>query len=199
MSVADIMMGPVKVWYAPVGETLPDVDAIGYGVAWGGNWQTIGSTTKAPLSMNYDSKEEDVEVEEALAAVRRHRVGEELSIETTLAELTSYNLELATGETAGSVAASGATVGQDYISGGGRVALTEYAWGFEGEYVDSGGTSYPVRFFMYKGTARLNGKLEFGKKGYPGIGLQVKAEADLDKAVGANLFKFQRVTEGLTT
>lgn len=198
MSVTDIMVGPVVLWYAPVGETLPDADAVAFGVAWGGNWTEVASTTKAPLSMSYESGEEDIEVEEALAPVRRHRVSEKLVLETTLAEITCANLEAATGESAGAQAADATHVALEYISGGGRVELTERAWGFEGMYVDASGDRFPVRFFIYKATAKLNGKLEFGKKGFPGIGFQVSALADLTQSVGSNLFKFEKVTADKT-
>ena len=40
--VADLIVGPARVFYAPVGEALPDESSIGYGDAWGGNWTEVG-------------------------------------------------------------------------------------------------------------------------------------------------------------
>ena len=35
--------------------------------------------------------------------------------------------------------------------------MAEYAWGFEGEYRTDAGVQFPIRFFLFKGTAKLNG------------------------------------------
>lgn len=192
MAIADILYGPVSIWYAPVGESLP-ADSVAVEADWGGNWKKI-AYTKAPLSMNYEIDELEIMVEQELTAVKRVKTGERAMFETVLAEVTSAYLALATSGTATTTAAGAGQVGKDELVVGGGITLDEYAWGFEGQYVSSDGTFFPVRLFIYKATAMLNGALEHGKESYAGIPLQVKALVDTTKAKGSKLFKFQRVT-----
>jgi hypothetical protein len=77
---------------------------------------------------------------------------------------------------------------------GGNAAFALYAWGFEGTYTNDSGVSFPVRFFLYKGTARANGATEQGRELSPGIAIQVNGLADTSKAVGKQLFKWQKIT-----
>lgn len=192
MSVSDIILGPAKAYYAPVGETLPSENSVSYGAAWGGNWTAFGYT-KTPLSFNYTSEEFDAFVEEALGSVKRIKIKEELTIETTLAELTGGNLYFAMGGTLTPTAAGGAQVGKEELTMGGSGVLAEHAFGFEGLYQTSTGSQFPIRVFVYRGTVKLNGALEFGKSDYPGVALQVKAMSDLTKTLGQQLFLFQKV------
>jgi hypothetical protein len=192
MPVADILHGPVTVNYAPVGEALP-ADSVAVGVAWGGNWKKFG-LTKEPLSCNYDFDELDIEVQEALAPVDRVRIKESLVLETVLAEITADNLNLAANGTVTKTVAGAGQVGKEEVDVGGSGAIAQFAWGFEGTFVTDAGVSFPVRFFLYKGTAKANGALEQGRELSPGIGIQVKGLADTGKAVGKQLFKWQKVT-----
>jgi len=192
MAVADILNGPVVIWKAPVGEALPD-DSTGVGVAWGGNWETY-AYTKAPLSCNYTATELEIMVQQELTAVNRVKSGENLTFETVLAEITSARMAVATSGTPSTTAAAAGQVGKDELDVGGESAIDQYAWGFEGTYVNSSGTQFPARWFMYKGTANLNAAQEWSVADYPGIPIQVKALVDTTKSAGSKLFKFQRVT-----
>jgi hypothetical protein len=189
---AHIIMGPVKVYKAPVGESLPSENTVAYGVAWGGNWVAFG-LTKAPLSCNYSADEFEAKVQEALAAVKRRKTGEALTLETVLAELTLDNLQLGTGGTVTDTPAGGAQVQKEELEAGNTAVLAESAWGFEGEYRKDDGTQFPIRFFVFRGTATLNGALEFGKEDFPGVALQIKALNDGSQSAGKQLFKVQKV------
>ena len=193
MAIADILTGPVQVWYAPVGEPFPDPNTIGAGDEWGGNWVKLGYT-KTPLSAEYKSEEKEVFIQEALGPVKRWRSAESLTLETSLAELTAANFGLAVDEEATVTNPGQNQVGREDIYLGGTATLTERAWGFEGTYTDEDGNRFPVRVFVYKGTATLNGALEFGKEDYPAIPLQVKALQDVSQPAGRQLLHFQRVT-----
>lgn len=189
----NILYGPVTLWKAPVGETVP-ADSVGAGVAWGGNWAKVGYT-KAPLTMTYEDEQGEADVQEALTPVKRWKTKETVAFETVLAELTSEYLNLANG--AGIVTTTAAGVGQvgkDEYEVGGESALDELAWGFEGTYVNSSGVSFPVRLFLFKATTKIGGETEFSKEEYPGISIQINALADMGKDMGKRLFKFQRVT-----
>jgi hypothetical protein len=191
--VASLILGPVKVYYAPVGETLPDENAVGYGVAWGGNWTAFGYT-KAALSCNYSFDEVEAMVQEALAAVKRRKTKEALVLETVLSELTADNIQLGSGGTVTDTAAGAAQVQKEELEAGNNAVLNERAWGFEGEYRKDDGTQFPIRLFIFKGTANLNGALEFSKESDgTGIPIQVKALHDASQTAGKNLFMLQKV------
>jgi hypothetical protein len=197
MAIADILVGPSIVWYAPVGETEPSPDSIGAGVAWGGNWAKFGYT-KTNLSAEFKFAEKEAEVQEALGPVKRWRTKEELTLETILAEITAANFGLAASRTPSVTAADATHVGREDVTVGGVSTLTEYAWGFEGTYLTDAGDAYPLRVFIPKGTATINGKLDFGKEDYPGIGMQIKALHDMTQTQGARLAHFQKVTASKT-
>ena len=115
--------------------------------------------------------------------------------ETTLAELTAKSLELAMDGTKTITDATKTQVAKEEIEVGGKATLTERAWGFEGVHVTDTGTEYPARFFIFRGTGRLNGALQFSQEQEgTGVPLQVKALADTSKVAGKDLFKFQRGT-----
>lgn len=189
---ADLIMGPVVVWRAPVGETAPDENSVAYGVAWGGNWVTFGYT-KAPLSWLPEFETFEAFVQEFLEPVKRRRILAKVTLETTLAQLTADNVAMTTGGTVTDTAAGAAQVQKEELEAGNNAVMTEYAWGFEGEYRKDDGTQFPIRFFLWKGTAVLSGALEFGKTEYPGIPLRIEGLADASKSAGKTMFKLQKV------
>jgi len=201
-SVTNLVKTGAVLWEAPVGESKPDATTVDFGDSWGGNWERAGYT-KAPFTAAYESEEADITVEEVLAAVKRFRIGESLVCETVLAELTAEYLQLAASnqDTVSEVAAGASQDGYEETGLGGEVVLTERAWGVEGMFIESDGTEQPIRIFIHKGTAVLNGALEFSKKGddYPGIPIQIKALADTSQSRGQELMLWQRVTAEKTS
>lgn len=201
--VTNIISGGAVVYRAPVAETNPDESTIFYGAAWGGNWERIGFT-KAPLTVAYSFDEAEIEVEEELSPIDRLRIKEMLTLETVLAELAAEYFALSLGQDpTTAVTSTAAGAGQrayEEVLLGGNSEIKQYKWGFEARYVDSAGDEFPVRFFIHKGTAKLNGNLEFSQKSgdYPGIPLQINALADPSQSAGQKLFQFQRVTAKAT-
>lgn len=191
--VSDIILSPATVYYAPYGATVP-ADTVAAGTAWGGSWVKLG-WTKTPLSMLYEFDELDMAIEQSLAPVKRAKVSEALTLETTLAEMYLDGVQLGSGGTVSDTAAAAGQPGKEELVVGGDAVLDERAWGFEGAYVDEDGAKFPVRVFVWKATARLNGALEFGKADYVGTPLQVKALADMTKTNGQRLFKISKVLE----
>lgn len=200
-SVTNILKTGAVLWYAPTGENRPDETSVAYGGSWGGNWARVGYT-KQQLTLAYESEETDIEVEEVLAPVKRFRISESLTIETVLAELTAAYLQLAASnqDTVTETSQGAEQDAYEETGLGGEVILTEKAWGFEGLYIDADGNEQPVRIFVHKGTARVNGELEFSQKadGYPGIPIQIKALADTTQSTGQELLLWQRVTDEMS-
>ena len=77
---------------------------------------------------------------------------------------------------------------------GGEFQLDERAWGVEGLYIDASNNQFPIRLFIWRATATLNGQLQFAKAAAAGIPLQIQTLGDLTQAVGSQLFKMEKVT-----
>lgn len=200
--VTNIVHSGAKLYQAPVGEPNPDETTVNFDDPWGGNWARVGYT-KAPLTFAYESEEADINVEEELAPVKRKRIRENLTIETTLAELTGEYVQLAASnqDAVTTTAPGAAQKGFEETGLGGKELLTEMKWGFEARAVLADGSEQPVRIFVHIATARLNGNLQFTQKteDTPGIPIQIKALADTSQAAGQKLCIFQRVTAAATS
>lgn len=201
-SVTNVIHTGAILWYAPTGEAKPDETTVDFGDAWGGNWARVGYT-KAPLTFAYESEEADINTEEELAPIKRFRTSENLTIETTLAELTAAYLQLAAAnqDTVTETAAGASQDGYEETGLGGDAVMTEKAFGFECRFIESDGTEQPIRLFVHKATAMINGALEFSQKSddYPGVPIQIKALTDTTQSAGQKLALFQRVTAEKTS
>jgi len=193
MAVADILMSPAKIYFAVTGTALPDPNTIGYGTAWGGVWSDLGYTL-TPITVGYSQDLFKLGVEQITLPLKGMITTEEVKIETTLAEITAANLLLAFGGAVATTAAGTAQVALEELKSGGSPNISYYAWGLEGLYTTAANVSLPVRILIYRGSAVLNGSLTFSKKEAVGIPLSITAWADTTKAVGAQLWQFQKTT-----
>lgn len=198
MPVADILVSPARIYYAAVGTALPNPNTVGYGAAWGGGWSDLGYTL-TPISVGYSQDLFKLEVEQVTLPVKGMITMEEVTIETTLAEITAANLSLAFGGSIGTTAAGTAQVALEELKSGGDSSIDYYAWGLEGLYITSANVSLPVRMLIYRGSAVLNGSLQFSKRAAVGIPLQITAWADTTKTAGQQLWIFQKTTAPFTS
>ena len=197
MAVADILVSPARVWYAPVGEANPNVTTIKYGQAWGGNWVDLGYTLEK-VSLSYEKEVFKLMVEQTPSALKGVVTAENVKIETILAEMTGANMNLALKGTLTTTAAGASQRGFSSVKAGGDVDLQYYKWGFEGLRVDTVNNKLPVRFFFYSGSATLNGSLAFAKNSGVGIPLAVDIWADIAQAAGQQICEIQIVTAKAT-
>lgn len=200
MAVADILVSPVNLYYAPYGTPIPDETAIDFDEPWGGAWVNLGYTT-APLSMAWDAELFELEVEQLTNPIKGMKTKETLSFETTLAELTAANLKLALGSTStiSTTAAGAGQKGYSQFGFGGEVNLPVYAFGFEGFTLDANNVKLPKRIFIFRASFSLGGTLEFSKKAVAGIPIRINAWADTTQPAGAQLAIFQSVTAVATS
>ena len=200
MAVADILVGPVNIWYSAVGTALPSINTIAVGASWGAGWTNPGLTL-TPLSVSYDADQLELEVQQYASPVNIMRNKEKLTLETTLAEFTAANLKTSlSGTGAITTVAPGASIhGSDTYSFGGDITLPQLQWGFETWALDASNNKLPKRVFVYKGVAQLGGKLEFSKASALGVPLKISALVDTSKAAGAQLMQFQIVTAWKTS
>lgn len=193
MAVTDILVTPAKIYRAPVGTAVPDETTVAYGASWGASWTDLGYTLE-PVSLSYESETFKLMVEQLTAPVRSVRQEETVSIETVLAEITGANLNMVMDGTLTTVAAGAAQVGFDTVEAGGSVAISEYAWGFEGYRLGASNAKLPVRVFVYRGVAVLNGQLTFAKSAGVGIPLRIEVLPDTAKVAGKQLLLIHNVT-----
>lgn len=190
-TVTNILKSNAVLWYAPVGETLPDETSIDFNEAWGGNWARVGYT-KEPLAMGIEDERAKFNVEEELTPVDERRTMFQPSFETVLAEVTGGYLSLMVGGTVATTAAGAGQKGYEELDFGEEAVITKYAWGFEGLYLDSSGNELPLRVFIINGTAKLNGNLEWSQRNDEYVGMPIRIEALAN--AGDSPVKFQRVT-----
>ena len=138
-------------------------------------------------------------VEQINGAVKRRVTNEVAIIETVLAESTPTNIGYAIGGTVTTTAAGAGQTAYQELKAGGSTILTEAAWGLEGLYENATGVKFPVRVFLYKATAILNGPLSFAKAAGLGVPIQISALNDTAKTVGEQLISIQRVTAVATS
>lgn len=194
--VSDLILTPALVYRAAVGSSVP-ADTVAAGTAWGGSWTNWGYTA-APVTFGYEDEQVDVEIEQALAPVKRYKSKENLTIETILAELNMASMEVVTSGTNTATPAGAGQPGKEELTVGGENVLDEYMWGFEGKYIDEDGATFPIRVFVWKATATMNGTLDFAKGAVAGIPMQLKALHDTGKSAGQTLFKISKILEPAT-
>lgn len=191
--VANIIKSGAVLWYAATGETEPDETSVAFGAAWGGAWARVGFT-KAPLVFAYEDERLEITVEEHLGPLDEWRIAEHARFETVLAELEADYLQLMTDGTVTNTAAGASQKAFESLPVGGAALITKRAWGIEGLHIDSSGNQHPIRVFIARGTAKLNGTLEFSKKSDDYVGMPIMIQALADNANSGRMFKFQRVT-----
>jgi hypothetical protein len=193
IKVAELMIGNAILYTSPLATAKP-ADTVIAGGSWPVGWIRVGLTS-APLTVGYEFDTAAPDIQESLADVARAKVSEGATFETMMAQLNLSLLPLAWGGT-NTVTAAGALQPpkEEYEVGGDR-KLPPSQWGFEGEWVDTDGSVYPVRCFIWSGSATEGGELEFSKSDYTeGIPLKIGALGDLSKAKGKQLFMMQRIT-----
>ncbi|RJQ32786.1 MAG: hypothetical protein C4589_00190 [Peptococcaceae bacterium] len=176
MPAADVLITPVWVWSAPLGVDRPYED-VAYGANWAG-WKRLGYTS-APLTANLERSRINKMVEQSRTKIGSVVSEENLTLETTLAELTLDNLALAWGGRVTHQAAGTGQTGYELLRGGGQISLETLQWGMEGLYTNPDGVDLPLRLFVI-GEAQLGGQLTFAKSEQVGIPLRVEASFDFD-------------------
>lgn len=199
MADLDILIGPGKLWRAPVGEANPDETTVAYNAAWGGNWVSMGDFIEGSgvsLSMAEDFTK--VYTEQSTAPVTAVRTKREIMITATLAEHSVANLEVLLGATADTTAAGASQKGYSEIDIGSQSDIDFYKWGVEGFRYDSAGTAQPVRYVFHKGYARLAGDIAFSKSDPTGIPIEITILADRSQSTGQELGTELTVTAAAT-
>ena len=193
MQGAALILSPATLYYAPLNTALP-AKTLAYGSPWGGSWARVG-LTGTPLRFAYTYDVVAAKVQEALADVNRAKTNEAAVLETTLAEINLSLFPLGLEGTFSLTPQSTGVPESENWSVGGSNKLTKRMWGFEGQWNADDGSTFPVRFFVYRATAQAGGELMFDRENFvAGTVLQLGALADMSRAVNDQLVSGYRVT-----
>ena len=193
MAAADILMSKAQIYYAPVGEALPDETSVAYGAAWGGNWTSLGFTS-APVTMGWVEQRVGADIQQALGEIKDWRVDERAVLRTMLPELTGASLALLLHGTNTNTVAGAGQKAYSRIQAGGQPIVTQKAVGLEGYRPDSAGTLQPVRLFFFKASFMLDRSVAWSKRDVMGLPIVIRTYPDETKTVGQQLLEWHIVT-----
>jgi len=199
MADADILIGPGKIWYAPLATANPDETSVAYGAAWS-SWTNLGDFLEGSgVTVAMDEEFTKVYTEQSTAPVAAVRTKREVMLRVTLAEHSVTNMALILDGTAATTAAGAGQKGFTDIPIGSGSTVDFYKWGIEGFRYDAAGTAQPVRYFFHKGYIRLAGDVNFSKADPTGVPVEITILADRSQAANNEIGLWQQVTAAATS
>jgi len=191
--INDIEIMPLAVYVAPATQSAFVADNAAPGTAWPSGWTQLGSLSK-PIKFTYKADKKDIEVQNALAPVRRRKIKESLEFNIDLAELALHQLQYATGVYTLNTAPTTSVAGLESWTDGGKACLPEYMWGFEGKMApEDCATSYAFRVYVWKATLLDQFESEYSKDSETVLALKFGALAVPAKGAGQHLWRKVRV------
>jgi len=196
----DILIGPGKLYRAPLAEANPDESTVIYGAAWGGGWVDMGDLLEgSPVTLSMPETFTEVYTERSTAAKNAVRTRREVMIKATLAEHSVANMATVLQGTAEpTAAAGGGQKGFSDIPFGSQSEVTFYKWGIEAVRKDANGNDQPVRWFLHKGYIKLAGDTAYAKQNPTGVPIEIKILADGSQSAGEEMGILQIVTAAAT-
>jgi len=175
----NILTGVGTLYIAPVGETMPDVDATP-----AGNWRSLGETQDG-VEVEFSESLEKIRTDQRTGAVKTTRTEEDMMVKTKLAEATLENLGDALGVTLTDTAAGVGTIGTREIPLHRGATVSEWAVLFRGSSpYYNGNAQYEVPRAIFEKIDAF--KYEKGPNtGFP---ITISALEDLNAATEAERF-----------
>jgi hypothetical protein len=198
--MGDVILGPGKLYRAPVATANPDESTVIYGAAWGGSWTDMGdfpegSAITFVLSDDiYEVYSEQSTIAQAVTRTRRKGM-----LKAALLEHTAENMAVVLqGTAATTAAAGGGQKGYSSIPFGSQTDVTLYKWGIEALRVDSTNVNQPIRWFFHKGFLRPTGEFTYAKTKETAIAIEISIIGDSTQATGEDMGVLQIVTAAAT-
>lgn len=200
MADQDILIGPGKLYRAPLSTANPDESTVEWDTAWGGTWVNMGEFLEgSPIVLSINEEFTDVYTEQSTSAKNSVRTRRTVMIKGTLAEHSVANMAVMMQGTAeATAAAGGGQKGFSEIPLGDGSAVTFYKWGIEATRKDTNGVQQPVRWFLNKGRIRLAGDLNYAKQNPTGVPFEILILGDSTQSDGEELGVLQIVTAAAT-
>lgn len=199
MADNDILIGPGRLWRAPLGTTIPDETSVAWGEDWGGNWEDMGDLIEGqPVTLSMPEDFAKVYTEHSSSPANAVRTRREVMIKCTLAEHTADNMEALLQGDATPTSAGASQKAYTEILFGVGTEIAFYKWGIEAARKDDAGTNQPVRWFFHKGYVRLSGDTAYAKQNATGIPIEITILADKSQDAGEELGILQIVQGPVT-
>lgn len=200
MADQDILIGPGRIYRAPLGEADPDETSVDYNEAWGGNWTDMGDFLEGqPLTLTINEEVVKVYTERSTTAKNAVRTRREMMIKVTLAEHTVANMAVLLDGTAVTTAAGASQKGFSDIPIHDNSEIVFYKWGIEAFRKNAAGVPEPARWFLPKGFLQMSGDVAYAKQNPTGIPITINLLGDSGQAANARLGKLQIVTAAATS
>lgn len=200
MADQDILIGPGKLYRAPLATANPDESTVAFGDAWGGSWVNMGDLLEgSPVTLSMPEEFTKVYTEQSTSAKNAVRTKREPMIKATLAEHSVENMAIVLQGTAETTpAAGGGQKGFSEIPFGDQAEVDFYKWGIEAFRKDASDNIHPVRWFLHKGYIRLAGDTAYAKKNPTGVPIEITVLGDGSQPAGEELGILQIVTAQAT-
>lgn len=200
MADNDILIGPGKLYRAPLTTANPDESTVDFGEAWGGSWVNMGDLIEgSPVVLSMAEEFTKVYTEQSTAAANAVRTRREPMVKCTLAEQTVANMEvLLDGTAATTAAAGGGQKGFSEIPFGAEPDVQLYKWGIEAYRKDANDNKQPVRWFFHRGYLRMSGDTAYAKQNPTGMPVEITVLRDSSQDAGEELGIYQQVTAHAT-
>jgi len=198
--MGDVILGPGRLYRAPVATANPDESTVAYGAAWGGTWVDMGDFPEgSPITIAmaeevYKAYSEQSTVAQAVTRTRREAVVKGALLETSIA-----NWAIALQGTAEATAATGGgQKGFTEIPFGAQTDVTLYKWGIEALRVDAANANQPIRWFFHKGFLRMTGDVAYAKTKETVLPFEITVIGDDSQTAGEELGILQIITAAAT-
>ncbi len=199
MADADILIGPGRLFQAPLAEANPDETTVAYGAAWGGSWVTMGDFLEGEgVALSIEEEFTKVYTEQSTAPKNAVRTRREAVLSVSLAEHSVTNMALILDGTATTTAAGAGQKAFSDIPFGTNSDVDFYKWGIEGLRKDTADNNQAVRYFFHKGFIGLSGDLDFAKQNPTGVPIEITILGDGSQTAGEEIGTLQIITANAT-
>lgn len=155
------------------GNSMPTDSA--WGTAWGGSWVDIGYTDGG-LRFNVSTTFDDVKVDQSIDPVLTVATGRDIRLSGNMAEFTTANMKVATGQgTSSTTAATSGVRGHTDLAFDATIALTYLTVGFD---VHASGDGESFRPVAWRSQARSNPQVQFTATAKAAIPFEVECFPD---------------------
>lgn len=198
--MGDVILGPGRLYRAPVATANPDESTVAWGAAWGGSWTDMGDFPEgSPITIVMNEEVYKVYSEQSTVAQAVTRTRRECTIKGALLELSVANMAIALQGTAETTAAAGGgQKGYSEIPFGAQTDVTLYKWGIEALRVDSNNANQPKRWFFHKGFFQMKGDIQYSKTKESMLPFEITVIGDDTQTAGEELGIEQTVTAAAT-
>jgi hypothetical protein len=198
--MGDVILGPGKLYRAPVATANPDESTVVYGAAWGGSWTDMGDFPEGtPITIALAEEVYKVYSEQLTVALGVTRTRREAMVKGALLETSIANWAIALQGTAETTpAAGGGQKGYSEIPFGAQTDVTLYKWGIEALRIDAANANQPIRWFFHKGFFRMTGDVQYAKTKETVLPFEITIIGDDTQSAGEELGIIQIVTAAAT-